>query len=111
LSQLINVLKGDMSLIEPRPHVRGMLAASLLHEQLIPYYFQRHVVRPGITGLAQMKGYRGSPARADLAIERIDHISSMSRPGPIWLDIRIIPRTIKREFIFQAAVNRDSRWA
>ena len=73
IPQLLNVLKGNMSLVGPRPHVPGMLAAELAYEDLVPYYFQRHSARPGITGLAQVSGCRGSTVEAGRAISRIDY--------------------------------------
>src|SRR5262249_877976 len=54
--QLLNVLKGDMSLVGPRPHAPGMIANGVPHAELASRYFQRHMVRPGITGLAQING-------------------------------------------------------
>jgi len=98
LPQLINVLKGDMSLVGPRPHVPGMLAGGMLYEQLTPYYFQRHNMRPGITGLAQVSGYRGSTAAADSAIERLDHDLQYIEIWSLGLDLAIIMRTAIREF-------------
>ncbi len=99
LPQLINVLKGDMSLVGPRPHVPGMLAAGLLYEQFTPYYFQRHNMRPGITGLAQVSGYRGSTTVPLSAIERLDHDLQYIEKWSLWLDLSIIVRTVVREFI------------
>jgi lipopolysaccharide/colanic/teichoic acid biosynthesis glycosyltransferase len=59
LPQLWNVFLGDMSLIGPRPHPIGMKAGSRVYKELVPTYEYRHFVRPGITGLAQARGFRG----------------------------------------------------
>lgn len=99
LPQLINVLKGDMSLVGPRPHVPGMLAGGMLYEQLTPYYFQRHNMRPGITGLAQVNGFRGSTVVPLSAIERLDHDLQYIEAWSLWLDLAIIARTVGREFL------------
>lgn len=99
LPQLINVLKGDMSLVGPRPHVPGMLAGGLLYEELAPYYFQRHNMRPGITGLAQVNGYRGSTEAPQSAIERLDFDLQYIQLWSLWLDIKIIVRTVIKEFL------------
>ena len=99
LPQLFNVLAGDMSLVGPRPHVPGMLAGGILYEELTPYYFQRHNMRPGITGLAQVSGYRGSTTVPLPAIERLDHDLRYIENWSLFLDVRIILRTLIREFI------------
>jgi exopolysaccharide biosynthesis polyprenyl glycosylphosphotransferase len=98
LPQLINVVLGDMSLVGPRPHVPGMKAASVKYEHLVPYYFQRHNIRPGITGLAQVNGCRGSTAVADAAVSRVDYDLQYIEQWSLWLDIKIIWRTIRHEF-------------
>jgi polysaccharide biosynthesis protein PslA len=99
LPQLLNVLKGEMSLVGPRPHVPGMLAGGLLYEELVPYYFQRHTVRPGITGLAQVNGCRGETVQARDAIARIDYDLEYIEEWSPWIDIKIIAKTCKREFL------------
>jgi exopolysaccharide biosynthesis polyprenyl glycosylphosphotransferase len=99
IPQLINVIRGDMSLVGPRPHVPGMLAAQLPYEDLVPYYFQRHSARPGITGLAQVSGCRGSTVEPSRAISRIDYDLDYIEKWSLWMDIRIILRTVRREFL------------
>lgn len=104
LPQLINVLIGHMSLVGPRPHVPGMQAASTLYESLVPYYFQRHAIRPGITGLAQVSGCRGSTVNADLATARVDYDLEYIERWSLWLDVKIIWWTVRRE-IFSATAD------
>jgi len=98
LPQLINVVRGDMSLVGPRPHVPDMKAASVKYEDLVPYYFQRHNIRPGITGLAQVSGCRGSTALAEAAVSRVDYDLQYIEQWSLWLDVKIIFRTIRHEF-------------
>jgi lipopolysaccharide/colanic/teichoic acid biosynthesis glycosyltransferase len=99
IPQLINVIKGDMSLVGPRPHVPGMLAAGLPYEDLVSDYFERHTTRPGITGLAQVSGCRGSTVDRDRAISRIDYDLEYLENWSLRMDIMIIARTIRREFL------------
>jgi polysaccharide biosynthesis protein PslA len=98
LPQLINVVTGDMSLVGPRPHVPGMQAASVVYEDLVPYYFQRHAIRPGITGLAQVNGCRGSTAIAAAAVSRVNYDLEYIENWSLWLDIKILWRTVRHEF-------------
>jgi lipopolysaccharide/colanic/teichoic acid biosynthesis glycosyltransferase len=99
LPQLLNVLRGDMSLVGPRPHVPGMFAGGMLYEELVPYYFQRHTVRPGITGLAQVNGCRGETVQAHDAIARIDYDLEYIEKWSPWIDVKIIAKTCRREFL------------
>ena len=70
LPQLINVVRGEMSLVGPRPHA---IAHDDEYSKLIANYAYRHHVKPGITGLAQVKGFRGETAELELMERRVDH--------------------------------------
>ena len=91
LPQLFNVLYGDMSLVGPRPHAA---AHNSEYEKLIADYAFRHHVKPGITGWAQVNGYRGETPTTDLMSKRVEldrwYISNWS----MWLDIAILFRTL-----------------
>lgn len=99
LPQLINVLLGDMSLVGPRPHVPGMLAAGVLYEELVVGYERRHAMRPGITGLAQASGLRGPTTEVEPSVMRVVRDIEYIRNFSIWLDIRILFRTVITEIV------------
>ncbi|MEO6074645.1 MAG: sugar transferase [Burkholderiales bacterium] len=99
LPQLLNVIKGDMSLIGPRPHPIGMLASGEPYETVVPYYHARHVMRPGISGWAQANGLRGPTTDSDVARARVDHDLAYIQNFSVLLDIKIIIRTVIREFV------------
>lgn len=98
LPQLWNVLIGDMSLVGPRPHVPDMLAAGRTYSDLVQGYEYRHLMRPGITGLAQVRGLRGPTGHRWMAIRRIVCDVEYVRNFSLLLDIKIIIRTIINEF-------------
>lgn len=99
LPQLVNVIRGDMSLVGPRCHVVGMLATGVPYEKLVPYYHERHSMRPGITGLAQIRGWRGPTRTALQSKARIESDIFYVNNFSLWLDVKIILETVRREII------------
>jgi lipopolysaccharide/colanic/teichoic acid biosynthesis glycosyltransferase len=97
LPQLLNVIKGEMSLIGPRCHAVNMRAAGMLYEELVPEYHYRHLMRPGITGLAQTRGWRGPTERPLEARARIASDIYYIRNFSLWLDIKILIGTLMSE--------------
>ncbi|TXT41573.1 MAG: putative colanic acid biosysnthesis UDP-glucose lipid carrier transferase [Comamonadaceae bacterium] len=87
LPQFINVLQGRMSIVGPRPHA---LTHNEHYLKLIPHYALRHKVKPGITGWAQICGFRGRTETLDKMEERIKHDIYYLEHWSIWLDIKII---------------------
>ncbi len=94
LPQLLNVLLGDMSLVGPRCHAVGMKASGVLYEQLVPEYHLRHLVLPGLTGLAQVRGLRGPTVRPSKARARIAADLRYIETFSVWHDIKIIVKTL-----------------
>ena len=90
LPQLVNVLRGDMSLVGPRPHA---CAHDNEYAELIGHYAFRHHIKPGITGCAQISGFRGQTAHLNLMKRRIDLDIWYINNWSIWLDLKIIART------------------
>ncbi len=99
LPQLWNILKGDMSVIGPRPMVPGQLAGSTAYREVVPYYDFRHLVRPGLSGWAQANGLRGPTTDIESARQRVDHDCAYVQNMSLMLDIKIILQTIRREFL------------
>jgi len=97
LPQLFNVLRGEMSLVGPRCHAINMRAAGKLYEELVPDYHQRHIMRPGITGLAQTRGWRGPTTRPLEARARIASDIYYVRNFSLLLDLKILLRTVSIE--------------
>ena len=87
LPQLINVLLGEMSMIGPRPH---MPADCHRFSSQVPGYEFRHLVKPGITGLAQIKGYHGPTPDYESIFRRYQWDTFYIRNADLWLDMRII---------------------
>jgi putative colanic acid biosynthesis UDP-glucose lipid carrier transferase len=100
LPQFINVLQGRMSIVGPRPHA---VAHNELYRKLIKGYAVRHKVRPGITGWAQVNGYRGETDTLDKMQGRIDYDLDYLRNWSLRLDVHIILRTAKLVTKDQAA--------
>jgi len=92
LPQFINVLQGRMSIVGPRPHA---VAHNELYRKLIKGYMVRHKVKPGITGWAQVNGYRGETDTLDKMQGRIDYDLDYLRNWSLRLDIHIILRTVR----------------
>ena len=96
LPQFINVLQGRMSVVGPRPHA---VAHNEEYRGLISYYMLRHKVKPGITGWAQINGFRGETDTLDKMEGRIDHDLEYIRNWSLWMDVRIVFLTVFKGFV------------
>jgi Undecaprenyl-phosphate glucose phosphotransferase len=91
IPQLFNVLTGDMSLVGPRPHA---LSHDHIFEQRILQYARRHNVKPGITGWAQINGYRGEIDSDEKIRKRVEYDLFYIDNWSLWLDLKIVARTV-----------------
>jgi polysaccharide biosynthesis protein PslA len=94
LPQLINVVRGDMSLVGPRPHAVAMKAGGRLYGEAVERYLHRHRVKPGITGWAQVNGLRGEIDTLEKAHARVAHDLYYIEHCSVWLDIKIFLKTV-----------------
>src|SRR5207248_11765969 len=90
LPQLWNVLRGEMSLVGPRPHA---LAHDNYYDPMISNYVYRHHMKPGLTGRAQVNGFRGETPTIDLMEKRVEYDVWYVSNWSIWLDLKIMART------------------
>lgn len=100
LPQFFNVLSGKMSIVGPRPHA---VAHNEQYRNIIEGYMLRHKVKPGITGWAQINGWRGETDTIDKMEKRIEYDLEYIREWSIWLDLKIILLTVFKGFINKSA--------
>ena len=91
LPQFLNVIIGNMSLVGPRPHA---IAHNALYRTKILEYMRRHMVKPGITGWAQVNGFRGETDTVEKMVSRVEHDLQYIRTWSLWLDIKIVFLTV-----------------
>jgi Undecaprenyl-phosphate glucose phosphotransferase len=98
LPQLLNVVGGSMSLVGPRPHALGTAAAGLPFEAAAADYEARHRVKPGITGWAQVRGWRGETDTVEKLRHRVEHDLHYIAHWSLWFDLRILVLTVSAVF-------------
>jgi Undecaprenyl-phosphate glucose phosphotransferase len=90
LPQFFNVLKGDMSVVGPRPHAMMAKAGDQLYEDVVTGYFARHRVKPGLTGWAQINGWRGETDTTEKLTRRLEFDLYYIENWSLWLDLKIL---------------------
>jgi Undecaprenyl-phosphate glucose phosphotransferase len=94
LPQLINVLRGSMSVVGPRPHAQGTRAGNVLFEEAVAEYAARHRVKPGLTGWAQVNGWRGETDTLEKIQRRVDHDLYYIEHWSLLFDVKIVLMTV-----------------
>jgi exopolysaccharide biosynthesis polyprenyl glycosylphosphotransferase len=94
LPQLLNVIRGEMSLVGPRPHAITMRTAQKLSHEIVPHYASRHCVKPGITGWAQVNGCRGAMDVEDDLVNRVKYDMEYIAKWSVVFDFYILFKTI-----------------
>ena len=96
LPQFINVLRGEMSVVGPRPHA---LEHDDIYKDLVKGYMHRYRIKPGITGWAQINGYRGETDRIEKMMGRVKLDLYYMQHWTFWLDIKIVGLTFWKGFV------------
>ena len=94
LPQLLNVLTGEMSLVGPRPHPIGLGSQGRRFDDVVERYAARHRVKPGITGWAQVNGWRGETDTVEKIQKRVEHDLYYIDNWTVWFDIEIMFKTL-----------------
>jgi lipopolysaccharide/colanic/teichoic acid biosynthesis glycosyltransferase len=95
LPQILNVIRGEMSLVGPRPHALGSIAGDALFWDIDSRYWHRHASKPGLTGLAQVRGFRGATHQRSDLINRLQADLEYQSGWTLWRDISIIMATFR----------------
>lgn len=95
LPQFINVLRGDMSVVGPRPHAMESTAEDQLFWDIDNRYFHRHTIKPGVTGLAQIRGFRGATEKTEDLESRLQSDLEYRANWSLWGDIKIMMKTFR----------------
>ena len=98
LPQIFNVIHGTMSIVGPRPHAVASKAAGQMFWELDERYWHRHAIKPGITGLAQVSGWRGTTETADDLTGRVAMDTAYMLDWTVWRDVEILFRTVTVPF-------------
>jgi len=102
--QLLNVLAGEMSLVGPRPHPLHAKAGDRLYPDVVPNYARRHLVKPGITGWAQVNGWRGETTTYHHIEQRVaydlEYIENQSLKLDLWIMLLTVLREIRSKTAF-----------
>lgn len=96
LPQFINVLQGHMSVVGPRPHA---VAHNEAYRKKVEYYMLRHRIKPGITGWAQVNGWRGETDTLDKMQKRVEYDLEYIKNWSLWLDFKIVLFTLFKGFV------------
>jgi Undecaprenyl-phosphate glucose phosphotransferase len=103
LPQLLNVLHGNMSLVGPRPHAPNTKAADQLFTEVVARYAVRHSMKPGITGWAQVNGWRGETKTVEQIEKRVACDLAYIENWSVWFDVKILMLTVTREILSRNA--------
>ncbi len=95
LPQLLNILDGSMSMVGPRPHALGSRAANKLFWEVDGRYWHRHAAKPGLTGLAQIRGHRGDTLLESDLENRLQSDLEYLDTWSIWRDVKILVLTAR----------------
>jgi Undecaprenyl-phosphate glucose phosphotransferase len=93
LPQLFNVLKGELSLVGPRPHATQAKAGNRIYDEVVDGYYARHRMKPGITGLAQIHGWRGETDTEEKLQRRVEYDIQYVDNWSVWMDLYILAMT------------------